>query len=103
MAVVVHSRRRVRGTAGPGAGSLRTVNGDLTRLIERSAGCVTVDRARSVIRAEAWEYAVRSGQLRRVFPGTYIPADVQLTPELRRRAAVAYTGGRAALSHLSAL
>ncbi|SCG47529.1 Protein of unknown function [Micromonospora echinaurantiaca] len=89
------------------------VNDVLQRLVERSGGVVTWEAALRVTPPWALQDACRSGRLLRLLPGVYVDARLvdgvggpplrRVEPALARRAALAYAGGRGALSHLTAL
>ncbi|MFI7515838.1 DUF559 domain-containing protein [Micromonospora echinofusca] len=90
------------------------MNSVLRALVEGNGGLVTRRAAAQVLPRWVLEDASRSGRLFRLLPGVYVDAALvdsgegapplaRVTPVLARRAAVAYAGGRGALSHLSAL
>ncbi|MEU4780566.1 DUF559 domain-containing protein [Micromonospora sp. NPDC023633] len=90
------------------------MNSVLRALANRNGGLVTRRAAPQVLPRWVLEDASRSGRLFRLLPGVYVDAALvdgvesapplaRVTPLLARRAAVAYTGGRGALSHLTAL
>lgn len=72
---------------------------DLTIALATGGGIV----ARGDVRDHTIDNGARSGLLVRVFPGVYAVAGLRDDPEVRRRAALRYGRGRAALSHTSAL
>ncbi|MBQ1023314.1 endonuclease domain-containing protein [Micromonospora sp. C95] len=90
------------------------MDGVLRSLVEAGGGVVTRARALEVLPPWALRRAYRSGWLRRVLPAVYVDASLlagpdstnllaRATPEVARRAALAYADGRAALSALTAL
>ncbi|MGC5333258.1 DUF559 domain-containing protein [Micromonospora sp. DT62] len=90
------------------------MNPVLRAMLDRNGGLVTRHATSQVLPRWVLEDASRSGRLLRVLPGVYVDAALadgrgsapplaRVTPVLARRAAVAYTGGRGALSHLTAL
>lgn len=96
------------------SGTVGGVNSVLRALVDRNGGLVTRRAASQVLPRWVLEDASRSGRLLRLLPGVYVDAALvdgvesapplaRVTPILARRAAVAYTGGRGALSHLTAL
>lgn len=96
------------------SGTVGGVNSVLRALVDGNGGLVTRRTASQVLPRWVLEDASRSGRLLRLLPGVYVDAALvdgvesapplaRVTPILARRAAVAYTGGRGALSHLTAL
>ncbi|WP_225854459.1 DUF559 domain-containing protein [Micromonospora sp. ALFpr18c] len=100
---------------GGWSGHGRPVHATLRTLLDRRGGLAT---RRDVLRvAPPWtlQSACRAGRLVRVLPQVYVDATLvrdtptelpilaRIDPELARRAALAYGGGRAALSRLTAL
>ncbi|MEU9510489.1 DUF559 domain-containing protein [Micromonospora sp. NPDC048170] len=90
------------------------MNPVLRALVDGNGGLVTRRAAAQVLPRWVLEDASRSGRLLRLLPGVYVDAALadgekstpplaRVAPVLARRAAVAYTGGRGALSHLTAL
>ncbi|MEH0970486.1 DUF559 domain-containing protein [Micromonospora sp. CPCC 205546] len=90
------------------------MNSVLRALVDRNGGLVSRRDASQVLPRWVLEDASRSGRLLRLLPGVYVDAALvdgaegapplaRVAPVLARRAAVAYAGGRGALSHLSAL
>ncbi|MCZ7422866.1 DUF559 domain-containing protein [Verrucosispora sp. WMMA2121] len=90
------------------------MDGVLRSLVEAGGGGVTRARALEVVPPWTLRRAYRSGWLRRVLPAVYVDTSLlaasdsasllaTLTPEVARRAALAYADGRAALSALTAL
>lgn len=91
------------------------VNPVLTELVGRGGGLVTRTAAVQVVPEWTLERACRRGQLVRVLPEVFVAAHLlggrsvteplvgRLDPALGNRAVLAWAGGRAALSHLSAL
>lgn len=86
----------------------------LRELVELGGGLVTLGAARQVVPSWTLESACRNGELVRVLPEVFVaahlvggrpgaPALSRLDPALGHRAALAWAGGRGALSHLSAL
>lgn len=66
-------------------------------------GVVTRGAALQRVSRSALVHALARGELVRVLPSTYVVAGLDDDPDTLRRAAVAYAGPGAALSHLSAL
>ena len=96
------------------SGTVGGVNSVLRALVDRNGGLVTRHAASQILPRWVLEDASRSGRLLRLLPGVYVDAALvdgvesapplaRVAPVLARRAAVAYTGGRGALSHLTAL
>lgn len=90
------------------------MNAALEGLVERGGGLVTRGAALRVTPPWAVQDACRSGRLLRVLPEVYVDAGLvnpagggpplaRIEPVLARRAALAYAGGRGALSHSTAL
>jgi very-short-patch-repair endonuclease len=78
------------------------MNSELRRLLNRNAGVITLaDVYRAGVYA-ALKHALHAGALARIYPGVYAEPRA-LRPRTLMQAAVAYTGGQAALSHVSAL
>ncbi|MGC5053468.1 DUF559 domain-containing protein [Micromonospora sp. DT48] len=86
----------------------------LRSLVEAGGGVVTRARALEVVPPWTLRRAYRIGWLRRVLPAVYVDGSLlagpesasvlaRVTPEVARRAALAYADGRAALSALTAL
>jgi very-short-patch-repair endonuclease len=74
---------------------------DLQTLLRRRRGVLTRADARVAGALHLVDYAVRTGQLQRRHPGVY--TIVNADAHTRRRAALVYCRGRAALSHTTAL
>lgn len=79
------------------------MNRELGALLELRDGVVTSAQVRQVVPRWVLHHAVRSGQLLRQYPRVYVAAAQAADPMTRRRAALAYAGHDAALSHTSAL
>ncbi|SCL24209.1 DUF559 domain-containing protein [Micromonospora inyonensis] len=90
------------------------MNEVLRDLVERSGGLVTRAVATQVVPPWTLQYACATGHLVRVLPEVFaaahllgphpgLPTLSRLHPALGHRAVCAWAGGRAALSHLSAL
>jgi len=79
------------------------VNARLQRLFDARDGVLTWAEACSVVPVHRVEYACRSGQARRVHRGVLLDTARRLDMLRRLRAALAYAGPEAALSHTSAL
>ena len=77
------------------------MNPELDRLLRRQLGVISRAAAMAVAPLSQVDHAIRVGDLVRVHRGVY--ARPPLTPYSRRRAALIYCGGRAVLSHLTAL
>jgi len=67
------------------------------------AGGGVILRAESGVPDHVLDYALRAGHLVRLHRGAYAPAAVADDPTVRQRSALAYLGGRAVLSHTTAL
>ena len=105
------------GTGGgrqPFSGTVGDVNSALQALVDSNGGLVTRHAATRVLPRWILEDASRSERLVRLLPGVYVDAALvdsrggepplaRVAPVVARRAAVAYAGGRGALSHLTAL
>src|SRR5690348_2618403 len=78
-----------------------TVNPELDLLLRRQLDVITRSAAVAVLPQRQVDYAIRAGHIVRVHRGVY--ARPPLTAYVRRRAALIYCGGRAVLSHLTAL
>lgn len=81
--------------------SCPTVNPELDHLLRRQSDVITRADAAAVVPLDQVDYAIRAGHLVRVHRGVY--ARPPLSSYSRRRAALIYCGGRAVLSHLTAL
>jgi Protein of unknown function (DUF559) len=79
------------------------VNRELRRLLDADGGILSRATALATVPHHALDHAVRSRQLVRLFPGTYVDPDRLAEPKLRARAALRYAGPTAALSHITAL
>ncbi|MFI6230829.1 DUF559 domain-containing protein [Micromonospora echinospora] len=90
------------------------MNEVLRDLLERGGGLVTREMATQVVPPWTLQYACATGHLVRVLPEVFAAAHLlaprphlptlgRLRPTLGHRAVCAWAGGRAALSHLSAL
>jgi very-short-patch-repair endonuclease len=77
------------------------MNRDLQNLLRRRRGVLTRADARAAGALHLVDYALRAGQLQRRHPGVYTSGTADA--HTRRRAALAYCRGRAALSHTTAL
>jgi very-short-patch-repair endonuclease len=77
------------------------VNPDLDYLLRRQLDVITRAAAAAVVPLDQVDYAIRAGHIVRVHRGVY--ARPPVTSYRRRRAALIYCGGRAVLSHLTAL
>lgn len=75
----------------------------MDELISSCGGVITRDRALRTVTRAALDNALRRGRLRRLFPSVYADAERAQEPAVLRRAALAYAGPDAALSHLTAL
>ena len=71
--------------------------------VRRLGGVARRDELVAATGPEAVDWAARSGRLQRVLPRTYVDRDAVDDWSTRCRAAVAYAGDGAAVSHLSAL
>ncbi|WP_406064659.1 hypothetical protein [Micromonospora sp. NBC_00860] len=90
------------------------MNSVLRELVELGGGLVTLGTAGQVVPSWTLQQACRNGELVRVLPEVFVAAHLvggrpgvpvlsRLDPALSQRAALAWTGGYGALSHLSAL
>jgi very-short-patch-repair endonuclease len=79
------------------------VNRTLVALLEQGRGIVTRRAALRSIPPHVWSYAVAIGDLITIFPGVAVRPELVGDPDTRRRAALAFAGPGAALSHTSAL
>jgi len=79
------------------------MNDMLGELVGRGGGVAARDAVLGTVARHIVDHAVRSGHLVRLFPRTYVDPDRLDEPWLRARAALAYAGPGAALSHLTAL
>lgn len=91
------------------------VDARLQTLLDRRGGLATRREMLSVVPPWRLQGACRAGRIIRVLPGIYVDAALvreadpslplltRVRPEVARRAALAYTGGRAALSRLTRL
>ncbi|MGW3785616.1 DUF559 domain-containing protein [Micromonospora chokoriensis] len=87
----------------------------LQALLDRRGGLVTRHEMLSVVPPWTLQGACRAGRMARVLPGIYVDAALvreaepslpllsRVGPDIARRASLAYAGGRAALSRLTAL
>ncbi|MGW5582204.1 DUF559 domain-containing protein [Micromonospora chokoriensis] len=87
----------------------------LQALLDRRGGLVTRHEMLGVVPPWTLQGACRAGRMVRVLPGIYVDAALvreaepslpllaRVGPEIARRASLAYAGGRAALSRLTAL
>lgn len=75
----------------------------LAHALRLGHGLLTRSAVDARVPAWAFDNACRSGALRRVLPGVYVDAARLRDHDLRRRAALAYAGSGAALSHTTAL
>jgi very-short-patch-repair endonuclease len=84
-------------------GTVSAVDSMLRSLLDTGDGLITSAECRRSLPRWAIDNARRAGRVRRVLPGVYLDASRCDDPALCRRAALAYAGERAALSHTSAL
>jgi len=91
------------GSSGSGFGHGGLVNVALAELIESSGGVVTRSTALGRFPEHVIDYAVRAGHVVRPYPGVLVAPASLADPAIRCRAALAYAGPDAALSHVSAL
>lgn len=83
--------------------TLSIMHPGIRRLLETSGGIVDRQQVLAVVPHHVLDHAVARGHLVRIFPRTYVEAQNATNAQLRRRAALRYAGGRAALSHATAL
>ncbi|MGN9906712.1 DUF559 domain-containing protein [Phytohabitans sp. LJ34] len=79
------------------------MNPELRALLDRNGGVATRDEVCRVVPTWVLEWACRVGDVRRLLPGVYVDGTVAGEPAVLRQAAVRYAGGRAAISHTTAL
>lgn len=79
------------------------VHDDLVELTLAGNGIVTRASALGRISTSALDHAIARGDLTRVLPSVYVVAGLEDDPATLRRAALAYAGPDAVLSHLSGL
>lgn len=102
-ALVIHISIIHSGVTGELRCNVKRVNPELQSLLYVGDGLVTWRQAARVVPGWVVEYAYQCGQLRRMLPGVYQDSAAPETPELWRRAALAWLDGRGALSHTTAL
>lgn len=76
---------------------------EIRRLFGDNEGVLTRQQLAAVVPHHVIDRAVSGGQLVRVYPRTYADPDLLAGPRTLPRAALAYAGAGAALSHLSGL
>src|SRR6266536_3890045 len=87
----------------PGSANLAAVNPALLRLLVSNGGMVAREAALAHVEHDVLDRAVRSGRLLCPYPRVYLDPELGDDRMALTRAAVLYAGGRAAVSHLSAL